>query len=100
MILSQELEERGAELKLTNHVNTDEAERENWKSVQEGKGFIRDAHGKVIGRVVAKIPLSEAAMLETQKDMDYLSFSRTGDKGALKRLLLRFPYWRSSEGGI
>ena len=100
MIVSQELEELGDNVRLLNHINTDDAERENWQHVQQGKGFIRDEHGNVAGRFVANIPVEEAAMLEAQKDLDYLSFSRNGDKNALRRLLKRFPYWRCSEGGI
>ena len=100
MIVGQELEERGGEIRLLNHINTDDAERENWKQVQEGKGFIRDEHGHVAGRLVANIPVEEAAMLETMKDLDYLSFTRNGDKAAFRRLLQRFPYWRCAEGGI
>ena len=100
MIVSQELEELGDNVRLLNHINTDDAERENWQHVQQGKGFIRDEQGNVAGRFVANIPVEEAAMLEAQKDLDYLSFSRNGDKNALRRLLKRFPYWRCSEGGI
>ena len=100
MIIGQELEELGDSVRLLNHINTDDAERENWRSVQQGKGFIRDKHGHVAGRLVANIPVEEAAMLEAMKDLDYLSFSRNGDKAAFRRLLKRFPYWRCSEGGI
>lgn len=100
MIVSQELEEHGDEIRLLNHINTDDAERENWKSVQQGKGFIRDSRGKITGRSVANIPVEEAAMLEAQKDLDWLSFTRNGNKNALCRLLKRFPYWRCSEGGV
>ena len=100
MLIGQEIDERGEEVKLINHINTDDVERENWKSVQEGKGFIRDSKGSVSGRLVASIPADEAAMLETMKDLDYLSFSRNGDKAAFRRLLQRFPYWRCAEGGI
>ena len=100
MIVSQEIEGRGDNVRLLNHINTDGAERENWQQLQQGKGFIRDERGNVAGRFVANIPVEEAAMLEAQKDLDYLSFSRNGDKNALRRLLKRFPYWRCSEGGI
>lgn len=100
MIVGQELEERGGEITLLNHINTDDTERENWKSVQEGKGFIRDGHGNVSGRLVANIPVEEAAMLQAVKDIDYLSFSLNGDKNAFRRLLARFPHWRCCEGGI
>ena len=94
------MEELGDGVRLLNHINTDDAERENWRSVQQGKGFIRDERGNISGRLVAQIPADEAAMLEHVKDIDYLSFSRNGDKTALRRLLKRFPYWRCSEGGI
>ena len=100
MLIGQEIDERGEEVKLINHINTDDVERENWKSVQEGKGFIRDSKGNVSGRLVASIPADEAAMLETMKDLDYLSFSRNGDKAAFRRLLKRFPHWRCCEGSI
>ena len=100
MILGQELEEFGEEVRLLNHINTDETERDNWQQVQQGKGFIHDSKGNLAGRLVANIPIEEAAMLEAMKDLDYLSFSRNGDKNAFRRLLQRFPYWRCAEGGI
>ena len=100
MILGQELEEHGDEIQLLNHINTDDIERDNWRQVQEGKRFIRDEHGHVAGRHIADIPTDEAAMLEAQYDLDYLSFSRNGDKNAFRRLLQRFPHWRCAEGGI
>lgn len=100
MILGQKIEERGDNIQLLNHINTDETERDNWHQVQEGKGFIKDEHGHVAGRHIADIPVEEAAMLEAQYDLDYLSFSRNGDKNAFRRLLQRFPHWRCAEGGI
>ena len=100
MIAAQELDESGNEIRLINHINTDDEERINWQSVQDGKGFIRDVHNHVIGREVARIPVEEAAMLEAIHDLDYLCFSRNNDKAALRRLLKRFPYWRCSEGGF
>ena len=100
MILAQELDELGNDVRLINHINTDDEERLNWQSVQQGKGFIRDDKNHVIGREIARIPVEEAAMLEAIHDLDYLSFSRNNDKAALKRLLKRFPYWRCSEGGF
>ena len=99
MIVSQELEENGDELRLINHINTDEAEKENWAKVQEGKGFIRE-NGKIVGREIAQISVEEAAMLEAQYDLDYLAFSRNNDKAAFRRLLKRFPHWRCCSGGI
>ena len=100
MIIGQEIEERGDEIRLLNHINTDAEERENWRQCQQGKGFIQDSKGKTAGRQIANIPYDEAMMLETLHDIDYLSFSRNGDKKALRRLLQRFPHWRCSEGGI
>ena len=99
-MIEQELEERGGELTLLNHINTDDEERLNWESVQQGKGFIRDKRGKIAGREVARIPAEEAAMLEAMCDLDYLAFTRNNDKAAFRRLLKRFPYWRCCEGGV
>ena len=100
-MIQHELEERGDELTLLNHINTDDEERLNWDSVQHsGKGFIRDKRGKVAGREVARIPMEEAAMLEAMCDLDYLAFTRNNDRAAFRRLLKRFPYWRCCEGGI
>ena len=99
MIVDQELFKHGDEYKLENHINSDDVERENWRQVQEGKGFIRE-NGKLVGRLIANIPVEEAAMLEANYDLDYLAFSRNNDKAALKRLLKRFPYWRCSGGEI
>lgn len=94
------MEEFGEEVRLLNHINTDDTERENWERVQAGKGFMYDSKGVLSGREIARIPVEEAAMLEAMHDEDYAAFSMSGDKGALRRLLLRFPHWRCSEGGI
>ena len=100
-MIAQELEEHGEELTLLNHINTDEEEKLNWQQAQTaGKGFIYDEKGKLAGREVARKPMEEPAMLEAMCDLDYLSFSRNGDKNAFRRLLKRFPHWRCCEGGI
>lgn len=100
-MINQAFEEHGNELKLLNHINTDEEERLNYEQMKEaGKGFIRDDKNNIIGREIARIPAEEAAMLEAQFDLDYLSFSRNNDKNAFRRLLKRFPHWRCCEGGI
>lgn len=99
MIVGQELGEIGGEVKLLNHINTDDIERENWRKVQDGKGFMYE-NGNLVGREIARIPVEEAAMLETLCDIDYLSFTRNNDKAALRRLLQRFPHWRCASGGI
>lgn len=100
MITGQELDICGDDVKLTTHINTDDIERDNWQRVQAGKGFMLDSRGKIAGREIARIPTLEARMLEQRYDLDYLSFSRNGDKNALRRLLQRFPHWRCCEGGI
>ena len=100
MIIGQKIEELGDRVRLLNHINTDDAERENWQQAQQGKGYIHDSKGRLAGRHIANIPVEEAVMLETQKDLDYLSFTRNGDKKAFRRLLQRFPHWRCCEGGI
>ena len=99
-MITQELEEHGEDLTLLNHINTDEEEKLNWQQVQAGKGFIYDEKGNLAGREIARIPVEEAAMLEAMCDLDYLSFSRNGDKNAFRRLLKRFPHWRCCEGVI
>ena len=54
MIADQELEEHGDEYRLLTHFNTDDEQRLNWEMLQHsGKGFIRDEHGVVSGRLVA-----------------------------------------------
>jgi len=98
--MEQALDVRGDEIKLTNHYNTDDEERYNWESVQQGKGFIRGERGEIQGRVVANIPAPDAAMLEAQFDLDWLAYSRNRDRAAFRRLLKRFPYWRACEGGV
>lgn len=100
MITGQELDICGDEIKLTTHINTDDTERENWRRVHAGKGFMLDSRGNIAGREIARIPAEEAAMLEARYDLDYLSFSRNQDRNALRRLLQRFPHWRCCEGGI
>lgn len=94
MAVYQELEIKGGEeYKLTNRLNTDDIERINHLQAQSsGKGFIRGKKGEISGRLVAQIPQEEAAMLEHNLDLDWLSFSRNRDKAAFRRLLKRFPY--------
>ncbi|MBR0074747.1 MAG: hypothetical protein IJP96_03230 [Synergistaceae bacterium] len=99
MILAQELNERGDEITLTNHFNTDDIEKENWQKVQQGKGFIKE-NGKIVAREIAQIPIEEAAMLESMYDLDYLAFSHNNDRAALRRLLQRFPHWKCCSGGV
>ena len=101
MLVGQELEERGDEYTLLNHINTDEEASMNWRTAQDvGKGYIYNDKQKLVGREIARIPADEAAMLETMCDLDYLSFTKCQDKAALRRLLARFPHWRCCEGGI
>ena len=100
MLVGQELEERGDELTLRNHFNTDDEQRMTWEQTQQGKGYIYNDRQKLVGREVARIPVEEAAMLESMCDLDYLSFTRNNDKNAFRRLLKRFPHWKCCEGGI
>ena len=100
MIINQEIEENADNLTITNHINTDDEEKINWKQRQQGKGFIYDKYQHLAARQIALIPVEEAAMLEALGDIDYLSFSLNGDKNALRRLLKRYPHWQSCEGSI
>ena len=98
-MITQELEQNGEELKLRTYFNTDDEEKINWDSTQHTNGFIYE-NKKLVGREIARIPVEEAAMLESLCDIDYLSFSRNGDKNAFRRLLARYPHWRCASGGI
>ena len=100
MIVNQEISESKEKLILTNQINTDEEEEINWKQRQQGKGFIYGAKNNLKGRLIAQIPIEEAAMLEASKDIDYLLFSRNNDKNALRRLIKRYPHWQCCEGSI
>ena len=63
-----------------------------------GKGFTQN-HTM---RKIANIDPNDWHLLLLQMDKDALAFEASGmtDKKAFKRLLLRFPEWRCSEGGI
>ena len=98
-MITQELEQNGEELKLRTYFNTDDEEKINWDSTQHTNGFIYE-NKKLVGREIARIPVEEAAMLESLCDIDYLSFSRNSDKNAFRRLLARYPHWRCASGGI
>ena len=99
MLIGQSLLQHGDEYTLINHINTDGLERENWRRVQQGNGFIRE-NGDLKARVLCEIPGDEAAMLRANNDLDFLAFEHSHDKAALKRLLKRFPHWRCSSGGF
>ena len=45
MIIGQEIEELGESVRLLNHINTDDAERENWRQAQQGKDISKTAKG-------------------------------------------------------
>jgi hypothetical protein len=103
--MTQKLEFEGDEVKIVFHENTDGDERENQRTRNEiGKGFILDTDGrrrrKILGRRLLQIPVEEAAMLRTNRDIDWLAFELSGDRNALRRLVKRFPYWQVCEGGI
>ena len=99
MLKSQTLYQHGDEYLLVNNINTDDIERENWQKVQQGNGFIRE-NGELKARLVCEIPEGEAAMLRANNDLDFLVFENSHDSRALKKLLARFPHWRSSSGGF
>ncbi len=99
MLIGQSLLQHGDEYTLINHINTDDIERENWRRVQHGNGFIRE-NGDLKARVLCEIPEDEAAMLRANNDLDFLVFENSHDSRALKKLLARFPHWRSSSGGF
>ena len=63
-----------------------------------GKGFTQ---GRTM-RKLANIDPEELNALCMNMDKDALDFVASGysDKKSLKRLLVRFPAWRCSEGGI
>ena len=63
-----------------------------------GKGFTQ---GRTM-RKLANIDPEELNALCMNMDKDALDFVASGysDKKALKKLLVRFPAWRCSEGGI
>lgn len=95
-----ELAVNGDSITLTNHWNTDEAERDNWRVRQDiGNGFIRDG-GKLKGRSVARIPVEEAEHLRAVYDIDFMCFEHNGDREAFRRLLKRFPHWQVCDGRV
>jgi hypothetical protein len=103
--MTQKLELEGDDVKLVFHDNTDEDERENQQTRDEiGKGFILDKDHKgrrrILGRRLLQIPVEDAAMLRTNRDLDWLAFELSGDKDALRRLVKRFPYWQVCEGSL
>jgi len=97
-MLERDVEVLGDEVKVTTRFNTDAEEKENWDRAQHSDGFIRDRRGRLQGRLLADIPVQEAAMLEANRDIDWLSWRLNGDVSAFRRLLARFPHWRCSGG--
>ncbi len=69
-MITQELEQNGEELKLRTHFNTDDEQKINWETTQHTNGFIYE-NKKLVGREIARIPVEEAAMLESLCDIDY-----------------------------
>jgi hypothetical protein len=99
-MLHQSLEVNGEEVTLKNTYDTDPYEEAaEGRKRDNGMGFIKGKRGGgVWGRVALDIPLIDMMMLETQKDQDWLEYDRTGNRNALTRLLLRFPYWKICDG--
>ena len=103
MVTHQDLVVRGDmdEMTLTTTYQTDDYERLNYERKKEaGKGFIRNARGKISGRCILSIPVEDAMLLRVNYDIDWLLYEETQDVNALRRLVKRFPYWRVAEGGI
>ena len=65
MIVQQEIQERGDEIKLRNTFNTDDIERANWYQRQHTNKGLMYENGELVGREIANIPVHEAAMLES-----------------------------------
>jgi hypothetical protein len=97
----QTLEMKGDEMRLENTYLTDPYEIANHlERLKNGKGVIRSKKGGAWGRMSLGIPMEDVAMLNATNDPDWATYSATGDKGALGRLLIRFPYWQVCEGRV
>jgi hypothetical protein len=91
-------DERGR-VEVRGLVNSDDIDRLNAdEAVFLGKGFTK---GRTM-RKVANIDPDELSALCIAGDSDALDFMASGysDRKALRRLLVRFPQWRCSEGAI
>lgn len=64
-----------------------------------GDGMIRDAKGVALGRHLFSIPVDEAMMLLELHDADFEEWWNTKSKGAMARLIARYPHWVVAEGG-
>jgi hypothetical protein len=96
----QTLEIRGDEIRLENTYPTDPYEIANHlERLQNGAGFIRKPGG-IWGRLSLGIPMEDMVMLEATGDPDWAEYSATCDRGAIARLLVRFPYWQICDGRV
>ena len=97
----QRLEIKGDfdEVKLTNTYLTDPYEAANHLSrMAKGKGMAGKGSGMF--RHSMSIPIEDMAFLEATGDQDWLEYDRTGSGSALRRLLIRFPYWQVCDGKV
>ena len=51
-------------------------------------------------RHAMSIPFEDMAYLTAIGDKDWAEYNNTGDRNALRRLLLRFPYWQVCDGRV
>jgi hypothetical protein len=101
MSLGTEVEIRGDDVRARRTYLTDPSERANYERMKEaGKGFLLGSKGQIAARAILRIPVDDAMFLKSVHDPDWTVFEACGDKGAMRRLLARFPYWRVAEGGI
>ena len=97
----QELEIKGDcdEIKLTTTYLTDPYEASNHLA-RMAKGKAMAGKGSKMIRHALTIPFEDMTFLEATHDRDWLEYDRTGNDSALKRLLIRFPYWKVCDGRI
>lgn len=95
-----EIREEGEKIILTKTID-DEPYQKHSQELRKanGKGFIRNRKGAVVGRRLLSIPVEEAAALAAQGDADWVEFWKTDSDQSLMRLINRFPHWVACEGG-
>ena len=88
----------GDEYTIT-HVIDDDVYRRHCHEIRTAlggtRGMIRDKHGSAQAQLKYKIPQAEFFALLMQHDPDAEAwYHNANDKAALRRLILRFPYWK------
>lgn len=96
--------EEGDLVKVRHIYNADDIYEENALARKDGRGFTRGRHGFVGNmRRVASIPIDDLERLAANGDMDaVVAIAESGENAqkALRRLILKHPEWRCSEGAI